>query len=210
MQSLFMDAAQLPNAQLHSDGPIMVMPSTDRALAERAVALACGRARADGLLVAVMDTQRQGFVHVLNQAFRASRSPWLGYMAQDAFAGRDWMALALQALQARSGGLLGFNDGKWHGQLASFGLASREWLEGVYGGDFFFAGYRSHFADTELTLVARQQGRYVYEPESVLVEVDWAKDQARANEADRSLFKARTLQGFGQRVSDPELLRLFG
>jgi hypothetical protein len=157
-----------------------------------------------------MDTQRHGFVHVLNQAFRASRSPWLGYMAQDAFAGRDWMALALQALQARSGGLLGFNDGKWHGQLASFGLASREWVQGVYGGDYFFPGYRSHFADTELTLVARQQGRYVYEPESVLVEVDWAKDKAGANEADRSLFKARAMQGFGQRVSDLDLLRLFG
>lgn len=212
MQSLFIDAAQLPQAQarLVSDGPIMVMPCTDRALAERAVALACSRARADGLVLAVMDTQRQGFVSVLNQVFRASRSPWLGYMAQDAFAGRDWMALALEALKARSGGLLGFNDGKWHGQLASFGLASREWVQGVYGGDFFFPGYRSHFADSELTLVARQQGRYVYEPQSVLVEVDWTKDQSGVEPADRRLFKARATQGFGQRVSDPALIGLIG
>jgi hypothetical protein len=188
----------------------MIMPCTDRALAERAVALACSRSRANGLMVAVMDTPRSGFVKVLNQCFRASRSPWLGYLAQDAFAGRDWMALALQALQAQSGGLLGFNDGKWHGQLASFGLASREWVNGVYGGDFFFPGYRSHFADAELTLVARQQGCYVYEPDSVLLEVDWTKEQGQVDFADRNLFKARAMQGYGQRVSDPELIGLFG
>jgi hypothetical protein len=212
MKSLFIDALDLPSAQskLISDGPIMVMPCIDRALAERAMALACSRSRADGLMVAVMDTQRLGFVRVLNQCFRASRSPWLGYLAQDAFAGRDWMALALQALQASSGGLLGFNDGKWHGQLASFGLASRDWVNGVYGGDFFFPGYRSHFADAELTVIARQQGRYVYEPASVLVELDWVKEQGVVDAADRSLFKARAMQGYGQRVSDPQLIRLFG
>jgi hypothetical protein len=210
MQSLFIDSTQLSrsDAQLVSDGPIMVMPCTDRELAERAVALACSRARSEGLLVAVLDTQRLGFVGVLNQAFKVSRSPWLGYMAQDAFAGRDWMALALKAMQAGSGGLLGFNDGKWHGELASFGLASRDWVKGVYGGDFFFQGYRSHFADAELTLVARQQGRYVYAPESVLVEVDWAKDQAGVNPADRSMFRARAKQGFGQRVTDANLINL--
>jgi len=212
MKSLFIDALDLPSAQsmLISDGPIMIMPSTDRALAERAVKLACSRSQADGLMVAVMDTQSLGFVSVLNRSYRASRSPWLGYLAQDAFAGRDWMALALQALQAKSGGLLGFNDGKWHGQLASFGLASREWVNGVYAGDFFFPGYRSHFADAELTLIARQHGRYVYEPGSVLIEVDWAKEQGKVDATDRSLFRARAMQGYGQRVSDPQLIRLFG
>lgn len=210
MQSLFIDSTQLsrPDAQLVSDGPIMVMPCTDRALADRSMALACGRAQTEGLLVAVLDTQREGFVSVLNRTFKASRSPWLGYMAQDAFAGRDWMALALRALQARSGGLLGFNDGKWHGELASFGLASRDWIQSVYDGDFFFPGYHSHFADAELTLVARQQGKYVYAPESVLVEVDWLKDQAGVNPADRSMFRARALKGFGQRVTDKNLINL--
>ncbi len=210
MQSLFIEAPQLHQAEarLVSDGPIMVMPCTDTDMAQRAVALACSRAGADGLVVAVMDTQQLGFVRVLNSVFRASRSPWLGYFAQDAFAGRDWMALALKTLQARSGGLLGFNDGKWHGELASFGLASRDWVNGVYAGDFFFPGYSSHFADAELTLVARQQGRYVYAPESVLVEVDWTKDQAGVNPADRSMFRARAMQGFGQRVTSPELINL--
>lgn len=210
MQSLLIDACELPAAayQWVTAGPLMVMPCIDVAAASRAMSLASSRAQADGLIVAVLDSDRLGFVALANQVFRLSQSPWFGYMAQDAFAGRDWMALALKALQKPAAGLLGFNDGKWHGELASFGLASRDWVNGVYGGDFFFPGYSSHFADAELTLVARQQGRYVYAPESVLVEVDWTKDQAAVNPADRSMFRARAMQGFGQRVTSPDLINL--
>lgn len=211
MQSLLMDTRELPSAaaRLVSAGPLMVMPCTDVDAAQRAVKLACARAQADGLMVAVLDSERMGFVALANRVFRLSQSPWFGYLAQDAFAGRDWLALALKALQPPTAGLLGFNDGKWHGQLASFGLVSRPWAETVYGGDLFFPGYRSHFADVELTLVARQQGCYVYDPDSVLMEVDWGKDQAAVHADDRSLFKARAMQGYGQRVTDTALLGLF-
>jgi hypothetical protein len=41
------------------------------------------------------------------------------------------------------------------------------------------------------------------------MEVDWDKDQAKVHADDRSLFKARGRQGYGQRVSDPDLLGLF-
>jgi len=34
--------------------------------------------------------------------------------------------------QAKQAGLLGFNDGKWQGQLASFGLADRAWAESIH------------------------------------------------------------------------------
>jgi hypothetical protein len=37
-----------------------------------------------------------------------------------------------QAKQAKQAGLLGFNDGKWQGQLASFGLADRAWAESIH------------------------------------------------------------------------------
>jgi hypothetical protein len=55
-------------------------------------------------------------------------------------------------------------------------------------------------------LVARQQGVYAYEPQSVLVEVDWQKDQAPVNDADRRLFATRKKTGFGNRVSDAQWL----
>lgn len=219
MQTIFTTIDALQSANLKSSAAVMVMPFTDLMMAQKAADLAASRAGslsangelldvcAESILLAVQDTQRQGFVATVNQAFKATQSPWLGYMAQDAFAGRNWLALALQKLQSQTGAaLLGFNDGKWQGQLASFGLARRDWISRVYTDAFFFQGYHSHFADAELTLVARQQGVYAYEPQSVLVEVDWQKDQAAVNDADRRLFATRKKTGFGNRVSDPQWL----
>jgi hypothetical protein len=208
---IFTTAQDLMAAHIQSKQVIMVMPFVDQSMAERAAVLAAARsgfAKDDhSILLAVHDTQQQGFVATLNQAFAATQSPWLGYMAQDAFAGRNWLALALQKMQSQTGAaLLGFNDGKWQGQLASFGLARRDWISKVYTDAFFFQGYHSHFADAELTLVARQQGVYAYEPQSVLVEVDWQKDQAAVNDADRRLFATRKKTGFGNRVSDAQWL----
>ncbi len=194
--------------RLRTPVPLMVMPCIDAALGQRAAVHAAARAGAPGLLLVLHDQARLGFVAVLNAVFRASTSPWVGYMAQDAFAGRQWLALALRALEARQAGLLAFNDGKWQGQLASFGLARRSWVEPLYGGDFFHGGYRRHYADAELTLIAREQGRYVYEPDSVLIEVDWDKDGAAVDARDRALFARRRASGFEGLVLSPELLNL--
>jgi hypothetical protein len=220
---------------LTSSGPIMVMPYTQIEEAKRALALAAQRAGADikGLLIGAEDSLGLGFIKVVNLIFKHTQSPWFGYMAQDAFAGRLWMESALKALSFSStsrtsnykyppeeatpeqasrvgmGKFLGFNDGKWHGALAGFGLASRSWAEKNYGGDFFQPSYKSHYADTELTLLALQEGVYVYEPSSLLVEVDWGKESSKVNPEDRALFKERSLSGFDARVSEPRLLEMF-
>jgi len=211
MQVRFVRVAELSGgAPFVCEGPIMVMPYTNEAQASRAAHFAASRAGVASLLLAVHDEGRQGFIATVNQAFALTHSPWFGYMARDAFAGRSWLALAVRALQAKNAGLLGFNDGKWHGQLAAFGLAERAWAQSVYGGAFFHDAYGSHYADTELTLIAREQGRYVYEPNSVLVEADWDKESAGVSASDRALFKARTAAGFDARVHSPQLLQLFG
>jgi hypothetical protein len=221
MKTIFTTVAALQAGNLKSQGAIMAMPFTDQDMALKAADLAAARAGnfkltdaaldlgKESILLAVHDTARQGFVSTINQAFAATQSPWFGYMAQDAFAGRNWLALALQKLHSqKEASLLAFNDGKWQGQLASFGLARREWVDKVYSGAFFFQGYQSHFADAELTLVARQQSVYAYEPQSVLMEVDWQKDQASVNDSDRRLFNTRKHTGFGNRVTDPQWLQL--
>ncbi len=187
----------------------MVMPFLDVPLAQQAAEFASLRSDAEGMLLAIHDVQRQGFIATVNRVFRATESPWFGYMAQDAFAGRSWMALALESMQTEQAGLLGFNDGKWQGQLASFGLAEREWALTNYAGDFFYSGYKSHYADTELTLIARQQGRYAYQPNSVLIEVDWNKENTTVNYGDRNLYHARAMQGFDGKVTDPVLKTMF-
>ena len=53
-----------------------------------------------------------------------------------------------------------------------------------------------------------QAGVYVYEPNSMLVEIDWEKDTKPVNEHDRQIFLQRRAQGFDARVTNPHLLQL--
>lgn len=195
---------------LDVNGTLVVVPVIDLEMGKKAASLAASRANAQGLVLVVLDNARIGLVKIHNQVFQNSKSSYYAYLAQDAFAGRNWLSLGVDALNAQGAGLLGFNDGKWQGQLAAFGLARREWVNDVYGGSFFFEGYSSHYADTELTLIAREQGRYVYEPNAVVIEVDWDKDtKPSTNLQDKSLFQTRAQQGFGGRVLRPEFKGLF-
>ena len=207
MQIQFISSAELVAREQPwiVEGVLVVMPFTQRDLAHKAAQLMATRAAAPGLVLAVHDTQQDGFVSIVNQAFAKSHSAYFAYVAQDAFAGRAWLQLALQAL-GDDKGLLGFNDGKWAGALAGFGLARRSWASANYGGSFFYARYERHYADAELTLLALQAGMYVYDPASVLIEVDWNKDGATVNQADRDLFLERKKNGFDAKVSDARLL----
>ena len=196
-------------SEVDSGGALMIMPFTRGAMAQSCARQLARRANVRGTILCVHDDEREGFVAVMNRAFRLTRPRWVGYVAQDAFAGRDWLRLALLRMQTSRGCLLGFNDGKWMGELAGFGLVDRRWAEKNYAGDLFHPGYSQHFADTELSLLARQAGCYVYEPNSVLVEIDADKDEKPVNAADRALFLARRREGFDGRVRDEALLGRF-
>lgn len=209
---LRVEFATLSTMPAHVDGgaaPLIVMPFIEPVQAQRAAAQLARRAGTSGLLLAVNDDVRAGFVAVANRVFRGSSSASFGYVAQDAFAGRDWLRRGVDAL-AGGGGLLAFNDGKWQGVLAAFGLVDRAWATGNYGGDLFHPAYRSHYADAELTVLALAGGRHRYDPDAVLVEVDWDKEGKGVDEGDRAAYRARAGGGFDGRVSEPRLLGLFG
>ncbi len=191
------------------DGALFVMPFTDPPRARRAAALMAQRAAGKGLVLAVHDDAREGFIRIANSVFSNSESAFFGYAAQDAYAGRDWLARALRPFRDRSINLLAFNDGKWFGALAAYGLARRSWAEGTYGGDLFFPRYRRHYADTELTLIALEQKALGYAADSVLVEVDWEKDSREVERSDRELFRERARGGFEGRVKSKELQSRF-
>jgi hypothetical protein len=195
-----------PGACLADGQVVAVMPWLKRAAAKRAADLMVARAGAPLQVLAVHDDLRAGPVAVWNGAMGCVHSELLVYCAEDAFAGRYWLRYALQALAQHSGaGLLAFNDGKWFGQLAAFGLVRRRWLDPLYGGALFHPGYSQHYGDTELTLIARQQQALAYHPHALLIEVDHAKDGRRVNPLDHALFQRRAATGFDQRVSDPAL-----
>lgn len=200
-----------PDASLLPQVPVLaVLPWRDRAAATRAAGLMAARAGVAMAVLAVHDDQGAGPVAAWNEALRCTRSEWLVYCAEDAFAGRHWLRIALEAVARQPGaGLLAFNDGKWFGQLAGFGLVRRSWLQPLYGGRLFHPGYAQHYGDTELTLIARQQGALAYHPHALLVEVDHAKDGKPVNAADRALFQQRAAAGFDGRVTDARLLASF-
>jgi len=184
------------------------MPSNNLDMAKQCAALMASRAGEPGLILVIEDTNGEGFIQICNRAFRHSQSEYFGYVAQDAFPGRGWLKLALLNMDHTERGLFAFNDGKWHGLLASFGLVKREWAARNYAGDLFYAGYGRHYADAELTLIAKCQQVLVYDPRSVLVEIDWNKDGKPVDASDKLLFNQRAETLFEGRVTDDRFCRI--
>ena len=191
------------------DQTLVVMPFINAAQARRTSQQLAKRAGCSGVLLAVHDDHRDGFVNLINRAFAASQSATFAYTAEDAFAGRDWLAIARKTLERENGGLAAFNDGKWAGQMASFGLAERGWAKSVYGGPIFFPDYHSHYADTELSVIARSQNKYTYNANAVLIELDYDKEEKNINVIDRDIFNERKNKNFGVEMDNKYLLELF-
>ena len=206
---LFATLDTLPQTLGGEGEPLVVLPFTNPVLAARSASQLARRAGTVGTILCIHDTAGKGFIKVANSAFRRSVAPYFAYVAQDAFAGREWLSSALEAIDKNGGGLLAFNDGKWAGRLAAFGLARREWAQGNYDGDLFHSGYKRHYADVELTLIAMQQRRLRYSPNALLVEVDWKKEASPVDEADRLLYYQRGQTAFDRKVPNPGLRRMF-
>ncbi len=175
---------------------VVIMPCTniDRGMETARVLLQ--RAGAPCRIFVVHDSKRQGFIRTLNQAAEKVAAEFIGYLAQDAWPGRDWLKCACETMDRTGKGLLAFNDGKWNGRIAAFGMVRTAWVRQLYQGCIFFPGYVSHGADNELTVIARALDMFVYNPECTLVEVDPEKDTGGSNPRDRALFRERFSRGF--------------
>jgi hypothetical protein len=206
-----LEAANAAGKSLGISGAnVALMPWLNEGPARTAARVMLHRAGAPLLLVGLQDDLARGSVALLNAAVRQVDSAWITYTAEDAFAGRYWLRYALaQVHTAPQKSLFAFNDGKWFGELAGFGMVRRTWLNTIYGGDLFFPGYRQHYGDTELSMIARQQEALAYHPHAVLVEVDPDKDAKPVNPADRSLFQHRSKSGFDGRVRNLQIATLF-
>lgn len=199
-----------PSLPSVSSKVVVLLPWIDRAKARQAIETMVWRAGVHATYVALQDDTAAGPVALLNAAMPRVDCEAVAYVAEDAFAGRYWLRRGLACLNAQPGrGLLAFNDGKWFGRLAGFGLVRRQWLAPLYGGRLFHPDYRRHYGDTELSVVALQQGAMAYDPEAVLVEVDHGKDGRKTDPADRMTFMVRSRTGFDGYVSSPSLLSIF-
>jgi hypothetical protein len=209
MKVITLALGDIDRAPVDEARTLIIMPTTDLEMATRCANLMASRAGTEGTLLILVDTEKTGFVALTNRIFKQSYSEFFGYVAQDAFPGRGWLKMAMSSLASSGAGLLAFNDGKWFGLLAGFGLVRRSWAAGLYDGDLFYSGYRQHYADAELTLIAKSDGQFCYNANSVLVEVDWDKDRKPVNRDDKALFYARAEQFFEGRVKDRRFCRIF-
>lgn len=189
-----------------SNGIVVIMPCTDVSLAKKKAELLHKRAGIKCSIITVNDTSQMGFIDVVNSTASRLKVKYIVYLAQDAFPGIDWLKIAYQTLEERGKGLLAFNDGKWKGRIASFGMVRMNWVENFYDGNVFYPGYKAHKADNELTLIARLQNQFEYNPNSVLVEIDSEKTFAENVPEDKDLFRQRFRTGFDDIVRFKKLI----
>lgn len=191
---------------------VIVMPSIKMALAQKAADVMVARTDASGLLIIAEDDCRIGFVATANFIYSKTVSKYFCYTAQDAFAGYYWLDTALETMRKTDAGLLAFNDGRFFGQLAAFGLVRRQWIDSFYGGKaVFYPHYQKTYCDTELTDIANMTGKLAYNPHSMLIEIDYDKHRGqslkpaedkihyvppKADDPDGVLYVMRAISGF--------------
>lgn len=176
---------------------IIVLPAIDMDLAKKTGEVMKRRTQQSGLLLIVEDNMRLGFIMVANLVYLKTDSRYFSYVAQDAYPGEFWLDYGLEAMKKTNAGLLAFNDGRFFGKIAVFGLAYRDWISTVYRKFIFHHQYKSHFADTELSVIASQTSNLVFNPNALLIEVDYEKHLHENNEDDHNLYIERAKTGFG-------------
>lgn len=174
------------------------MPCTDRELGTKVIKQLSDNAGLEADYYLLMDDERKGFIYKINE-FVANHKliydkdyDFYIYTAQDAFGGKNWLLEGYNELNKTNKGVLAFNDNKWNGKLASFGM-----VRASYKKPFFYAGYHSHYADTELSVVATLDNQLAYNPKAIMFEVDYDKKSKSVNKQDKALFKKRQKKYYG-------------
>lgn len=182
----------------------VLMPATNEQQARQTAELLKRRAGYDCEIEILLDKDRQGYVKTINKAFRGCDEPLVVYTAQDVFAGQNWLSHALLEQFKTQAGVVAFNDGKWEGKLPSFGLVERSWVAEKYDGNLFHPDYHSHYADTELGQLAKQDHSYAYAKEAVMLEIDYDKAMGRGkgvNVKDKKLYSKRIKKLVGDELA---------
>lgn len=169
----------------------VIIPSIDVVRANKTINQLKAKADIPADYYIVEDKMRTGFMKTINQAVKDIQADYYVYTAEDAYAGKSWLKLAYEAMIKYDGALFAFNDGKYAGTLATFGMVEANWMKKNYEGNIFYPGYHSHYGDTELTMLALGEKKLIYDPNSVLIEVDYKKHGVNID--DKKLYNQRKL-----------------
>jgi len=175
---------------------IVVIPTSmeDIDLAQKAALVHKIRAGMECEVHIAIDHDKEGWVAMHNKLFKATKNECYVYSCADYIPGRNYLVRAFRLLEGSDVGLVGFNDGKWDGQIATVGIVKRSWAKENYEGDLFFPGYKYHYGDTELTNYAIVNEQYAYCPNAILMEIDYNKEVKQVNVQDRKKYNERKVK----------------
>ena len=179
-----------------SDTAIVVPISADREEETmKTVNILLDRAKTDCKVCLVIEEKGwSGWVAAHNWAFKNIPCKYYCYSCGDYYPSRRFLLLAKKEIEDFGIKLVAFNDGKWYGAIATAGLVDVEWAKQNYNGELFYPGYKHHYADTELSMHAINQGLMAYNPDAVLMEIDYEdkfKGSGFIYQPDNHLFKRR-------------------
>lgn len=187
----------------------VILPTIHPKLAEKTWEILTSRAGMEFTGAIKHDLSHQGFVKQCNDEVEEIEAEYYVYLTDDIFPSRNWLKDGIDLMKKKNAGLLGFNDLKWKGSIATCGIVEKKWISSVYGGNLFYPEYFGHYNDTELTLIAMEQDKYCYDANISLAEIDYEKDSKPVNKEDRELFNNRKAYGFDGKVKKKELLEMF-
>lgn len=109
--------------------------------------------------------ERLGVPKTVKRAVELAKGELVMYLGNDCIPEADFLLNAVHAMYGEWGqnmdGLIGINDGYWHGEFATHWLASKKLLPHL-GGEFFHTGYNHTGCDNELTEMCRKVGKYFW------------------------------------------------
>jgi hypothetical protein len=175
----------------------VLMPCIDRPLGTKVIKQLADNAGIEADYFLLMDDERKGFTAKINEFVMNAPKQYdfYVYTAQDAFGGKNWLKEGLSELERTGKGLLAFNDNKWGGRLAAFGMVRASWKK-----PFFESCYHTHYADTELSVAATLDNQLCYNPKAIMFEVDYDKKTKSVNLEDKKLFQKRQQEIYGVKL----------
>lgn len=190
---------------------LVLIPATKLDQANEAAEVMKTKAGMPCDVLVIEDKERKGFVKTINSAFHThTEYENYVYTAQDAYVGRDWLLEATASMARKNAGLVAFNDAKWRGRMAQFGLVNREWALQTFG-NIFPDCYVGNYCDVEISQVAKQQDRFAWSEKGIMLEVDPDKDLGKKQviKEDKLTYALRKKTGFDGKVIDKKLLEEF-
>ena len=115
------------------------------------------------------------------------------YTGVDYFPSIGYLKVAMNTIKETGKKVFCFNDGKWFGEHCSIALVDREYARSIYGSGLFYNGYYHGGADTEINIIYSKDNQVCYNPEAIIMEIDYEKsfDRTFWDGMDTKLFDTR-------------------